>query len=83
VRPQAAAKRGAKTFLTDNGAAVVYDWGMSDKPKPTVPPASNFEVADPVEAMRKMEDATRRIMAVPKKKYDAAIAKEKSGKNNR
>lgn len=56
---------------------------MSDKPKPTVPPASNFEVPDAAVAMRKMEEATRRIMAVPKKSYDAATGKEKTKENRR
>jgi hypothetical protein len=51
---------------------------MSDKPKPTMPTASEFEVPDTMEAMRKIEEAMRRIMAMPRKKYDVAVAKEKT-----
>jgi hypothetical protein len=46
-------------------------------------PPRHFEVADPAAAFRRLEQATRHIMSVPKKKIDAMIAKERAKKKRR
>jgi hypothetical protein len=51
------------------------------KPKPRDIP--HIEVADPAAAFHKLEEFTRRILAVPKKEIDASLAREKSAKRKR
>jgi len=50
-------------------------------PKPG--PIPHVEVEDGIAAFHKLEDFTRRIMAVPKKEIDASLAKEKRSKARR
>ena len=54
--------------------------GMSNPKQPAVP---HIEVSDAAEAFRKLEDFTRRILAVPKKEFDRKMAAEKAGKNKK
>jgi hypothetical protein len=49
-------------------------------PKKQIP---HFEVDDPAEAMRKAQDFTRRILAVPKSEIDAKLAKEAKHKSRK
>jgi hypothetical protein len=51
------------------------------KPKPRDIP--DIRVEDPEAAFHKMEDFTRRILAVPKKEIDARMAREKTAKKKR
>jgi len=51
------------------------------KPKPRDIP--HVEVEDGVAAFHKLEDFTRRIMAVPKKKIDAMLARERGAKKRK
>jgi hypothetical protein len=46
-------------------------------PKTTKPVIPDIEVDDPAEAFRRLENFTRQILSVPKKKIDAAISREK------
>jgi hypothetical protein len=46
-------------------------------------PPTDFEVDDADDAFRKMENATRLIMSVPKKKIDAMLARENRVKSRR
>jgi hypothetical protein len=50
------------------------------KPKPQIP---DIRVADGAVAYHKLEEFTRRIMAVPKKEIDAAMVKENRRKASR
>ena len=43
-------------------------------------PPKHFEVDDPVAAFQKFEEATRRILSVPKAKVDALMAREKASR---
>jgi hypothetical protein len=51
------------------------------KPKPRDIP--HIRVEDPEAAFHKLEDFTRRIMAVPKKEIDAELTREKLAKKRR
>ena len=51
--------------------------------KKKLEPPTDFEVEDAGEAFRKMENAARLIMSVPKKKIDAMLAREKRGRLKR
>jgi hypothetical protein len=51
------------------------------KPKPRDIP--DIRVENPEAAFHKLEDFTRRILAVPKKEIDARIAKGKTGRAKR
>jgi hypothetical protein len=46
-------------------------------------PAAHFEVADPAAAFQKFEDFTRRVLAVPKKKIDQKLARQRTAKRKR
>jgi hypothetical protein len=46
-------------------------------------PAAHFEVEDANEAFQKLEDFTRRVLAVPKKVIDRKLAAEKTAKQRR
>jgi hypothetical protein len=48
--------------------------------KPKVRDIPHIEVADPAAAYHKLEEFTRRIMAVPKKEIDRRLAQEKRSK---
>jgi hypothetical protein len=50
---------------------------------PHGPSVPHVEVPDGAEAMRKMDEFTRRVLAVPKKKIDAMIAVERKKKKKR
>jgi hypothetical protein len=43
----------------------------------------DVQAADPENATYKLDEFTRRIMAVPKKEIDAAMEKERKGKKRR
>jgi hypothetical protein len=45
-------------------------------------PMPQVEVPDAAVAFRKLEDFTRRMLAVPKKEIDARLEKEKKHKKN-
>jgi hypothetical protein len=45
---------------------------------PHAPSVPHVEASDPAAARQKLEDFTRRILAVPKKKIDAMLTKEKA-----
>jgi hypothetical protein len=47
------------------------------------PATPHIEVEDPDAALRKTEDFARRVLAVPKKKIDAMMAKEKITRKRR
>jgi len=51
--------------------------------KKTLDPPTDFEVDNAETAFKNLEDATRRILSVPKKKIDAMLAKEKRKKLKR
>jgi hypothetical protein len=53
---------------------------MSTPHGPSVP---HVQASDPAAARQNLEDFTRRVLAVPKKKIDAMLAKERSGKKHR
>ena len=53
---------------------------MPKTPKHEIP---HVEVADGAVAFHKLQDFTRRILAVPKKEIDSKIAKERSRKRRR
>jgi hypothetical protein len=51
--------------------------------KAKVGPIPHIEVPDAAEAFRKLENFTRRILAVPKNKIDASLAREKATKDRK
>jgi hypothetical protein len=52
-------------------------------PKPHKPEIPDIRVADGAVAFHKLEEFTRRIMAVPKKEIDASLARERNKKSKR
>lgn len=52
-------------------------------PKPKIVMMPHVEVEDGVAAFHKLEDFTRKILAVPKKEIDARLAKEKLARKRR
>jgi hypothetical protein len=52
-------------------------------PKPKTVTVPHVEVEDGVVAFHKLEEFTRKILAVPKKEIDASLAKEKRAKSKR
>jgi len=53
---------------------------MPKNPKREIP---DVQVADGAVAFHKLEDFTRRILAVPKKEIDARMARERNAKKRR
>jgi hypothetical protein len=52
-------------------------------PSPQKRTAAPFEVDNPAAAFHKLEDFTRKIIAVPKKKIDAKLKAERTAKDFR
>jgi hypothetical protein len=52
-------------------------------PKTHKPEIPDIRVADGAAAFHKLEEFTRRILAVPKKEIDGKLAKEKNAKKQR
>jgi hypothetical protein len=52
-------------------------------PKTTKPEIPDIQVADPDAAYHRLEDFTRKILAVPKKEIDRGLAMEKAKKTKR
>jgi len=50
---------------------------------PKAGPIPHVEVEDGIAAFHKLEEFTRRIMTVPKKKIDEMLAKERAKKKRR
>jgi len=46
-------------------------------------PTPQLEVSDATAAFRKLEDFTRRVLAVPKKEIDRKLAEEKAKKSRK
>jgi len=51
--------------------------------KPKLRDIPDIQAADPENALRNLEDFTRRILAVPKKEIDAQLARERAAKRKR